>query len=82
MNSLYQYTQLTHFQPQRYPLIQYEGFLQLLGFKRKDQVLSEKSEVDALIITIRRRIEETLGVEGATSAPAKVQNPDTISNTS
>ena len=61
-----------HFQSFRYPLIEYEGFLQLLGFKRKAQVLSEKGELDALIATIRRRIQETLGVDGATSAPARV----------
>ena len=45
----------------------------MLGMKRKVQVISEKSEVDALIATIRRRIEETVGVDGASSA-AKVKD--------
>ena len=58
-----------------YPVIEYEGFLQLLGFKRQTLSSSQvdKAEVDALIATIRRRIEETVGVDGASSA-AKVKD--------
>ena len=58
-----------------YAVIEYEGFLQLLGFKRQIQTSSQKdkAEVDALIATIRKRIEETVGVDGASSA-AKVKD--------
>ena len=48
--------------------IDYDGFLSLLGFKRVRQGTTAKEETDALIATIRRRIEETVGPEAATSA--------------